>query len=196
MQETIQKKVESIIKQRADDLYTLVKADAKWLEDNKIQLKFNLPIGTVRPIIPGSEQKWFGAEVYILCKPKMHHNQNTITVQHKDGIVGYFSEQEVLLTLETKEVEVDNYQVLSNLHHKVNLHSFTLQERLKKLAKQNVTVWNHSTSANFYSFSSWSDRFRYVLNHLVVPNIEVVDSWEIEILKQLKLVEALETALY
>lgn len=194
IQEAVQNRVRAIIKQKADDLAALVKADAQWLESNKIQLKFNLPIGIVRPIIPGSEQKWFGAEVYILRRPKMHTNQSTITVQHKDGTVGYFSEQEVLLTLETKEVEVDNYLLLANLHHKVNLQSFTLQERFNKLAEQNATVRKHSTSVNFYSFCNRSDRFKYVLNQLVVPNTEVVDSWEIEILKQLKLIEALEIA--
>ena len=193
IQEAVQNRVRAIIKQKADDLAALVKADAQWLESNKIQLKFNLPIGIVRPIIPGSEQKWFGAEVYILRRPKMHTNQSTITVQHKDGTVGYFSEQEVLLTLETKEVEVYNYLLLANLHHNVNLESFTLLDRLT-LAKQNATIRKHCKSPNFYSFRNWSDRFRYVLNQLVVPNIEVVDNWEIEMLKQLKLIEALEIA--
>lgn len=192
IQETIQNKVRALIKQRADDLYTLIRAVAQWLENNKIQLKFNLPIGIVRPIISGSEQKWFGAEVYILCRPEMHPNQNTVTVQHKDGTVGYFCEQEVLLTPDTEELEVDSYEVLVNLHHKVNLHSFTLQERLKKLAEQNATVRKHCLSPNFYSFSNWSDRFKYILDQLVVPNIKVVDNQEIELLKQLKLTEALE----
>ena len=184
--------VQAFIKQNADDLYTLRKADARWLETNKIQLKFNLPIGLVKPIIPGSEQKWYDVEAYILRQSKMHANQNTVTVQHKDKTVSYFCEQEVLLTSKSKEVEVDNYLVLALLHHNVNLESFTLQDRLKKLAEQSATVGKHYLSAKFYSFSSWSDRFKYVLNQIVVPNIEVVDSWEIEILKQLRLIEALE----
>ena len=193
IQEAVQNRVRAIIKQKADDLDTLVKADAEWLENNNVQLKFNLPIGEVRPIIECREQKWFGAQVYILCRKEMDSRINTVTVQHKDGAIGYFCEQEVLLTTNTQEVEVDNYILLANLHHKVNLESFKLLDRLT-LAKQNATIKKHCKSPNFYSFRNWSDRFRYVLNQLVVPNIEVVDNWEIEMLKQLKLIEALETA--
>ena len=181
-------------KQKTDDLHSLIEVDAEWLESNKVPLKFNLPVGVVSPIIQGTKQKWFGAEVYILCRPSMHPNQDTVTVQHEDGTVGYFCEQEVLIAQKIKEVEVDNYQLLASLHHKVNLQSFTLQERLKRLVEQNATIGKLSTSADFYNFSSWSDKFKYVLDQLVVPNIQVVDDWEIEILKQLKLIKALEIA--
>lgn len=191
IQKTVQNKVQATIKKKEDELYALIKADARWLEDNKIQLKFNLPIMRIKPIIPGREQKWFEAEAYILCSSQMHPNQNTVTVQHKDNTVGYFCNQEVLWVPKSKEIEVDNYLTLATLHHNVNLHSFTLQDRLDKLAKQSAIIRDHCTLSYFYS-SGTSDRFKYILNKIVVPNIEVVDSWEIEILKQLRLIEALE----
>lgn len=177
---SVQDYISTKLRNESDELSRIIQQDAKLLEDDNFNLVFTTPTVQVIPIC-SVDEKWLGAEGYVLG-----YHPNGLIVQHKDGNVNVFDEQEIRW-LESEIVEVSSYIHLAKLQHNLLHYSRSLSNRIDELLEQ------HNITLHYFgSFIEKLERLIIELGGIVNYDNLVSNS---NILKQKLLIDQIEQLL-